>query len=135
MPFKLTPERWHPDPSYPEAILEPPPIGAIGHTRRPGVIRTPRSSPGMFAGNPIPPQNPGEAATGEWARTFTDDPGLRVAYTTGRRLWHSGLLQVQRFITPAQPNSPENLEAAALQINWRRAHGRFRGMRSPEVVE
>jgi hypothetical protein len=129
---------WHPDTTDPATIATPPPVGAMAPLRRGASIarRNPPASPGVFTGNPLPPQSPGESATGAWQSTLAEDAGLRVAYTTGRRLWFSGLLEnVQRFLSPAWPNSPENLEVAAVQINSRRALSRFRGTETPETVE
>jgi len=93
------------------------------------INRIRRQSPGMFSGNPTPPQDPTLAIASELVDSLAGDPGLRLWSTTGRRLFSAGTLYPQRTTPWADfgPNSPAALHTAPVSVNARGALNRFRG--------
>jgi hypothetical protein len=90
-----------------------------------------RVSEGMFLGNPPPPQDISLALMRQTHVGLVDEPGIRLAETTGRAsaTYHAADLQPQQFVRqPAGPNAPELLEQAAVSAgNARQALSRNRG--------
>lgn len=57
-----------------------------------------------------------------------DQPGVRLARATGRRLFHGGYLAPQRFTTlPSATNETYQIQGARVAMNSRRSIGRTRG--------
>jgi hypothetical protein len=85
----------------------------------------------VFSGHPDLPQDLSGALTEQLHVSLVDDPGLRVAETTGRATstYHAADLNPQSFVRqPASPNAPEQLEMAPRAINQRQALSRTRGL-------
>lgn len=75
-----------------------------------------------------PPQDVEGAVLSGWKDSLTDQPGIRLAQPTGRRLYFGGALTVQRFaVKPADSQDADAVLAGLRHNNTRRALGRARG--------
>jgi hypothetical protein len=90
---------------------------------------------GQFAGNPVLPNDVTSAATRELGVAMSDDPGLRLAASRGKRTFRGGGLTVQTFTQPqGGPATDPVLETLPLARIQRRAIGTTRGLpRDPGV--
>lgn len=80
---------------------------------------------GQF-GRHMPPQGAFQALARGLTSSLMEDPGIRLAETTGRRTYSGGGLNVQTFLrAPTGPNT--DLDRAPVSINARRALNRTRG--------
>jgi hypothetical protein len=94
-------------------------------------MRSRRTSPGMFLGNTPPPQDISLALMAQMHVGLVDDPGIRLAETTGRNTstyTAPNLAPQQCERSPAGPNAAELLEQAPVAAgNARQALSRNRG--------
>jgi hypothetical protein len=82
---------------------------------------------GMFAGNEGPPQEPSAAVAGELKNSLMDQPGIRLAQATGRRIYFGGAVAPQLFTRPPSPvNEDAQIRAGIISNNTRRTVGRAR---------
>jgi hypothetical protein len=82
---------------------------------------------GMFSGNEPVPQQPTDAIAGELQNSLMDQPGIRLAEATGRRVFFSGALYPQAFTrAPSPVNEDANVRAGYIGMATRRTVGRAR---------
>lgn len=81
---------------------------------RPGRSHIHALPTGQFAGNPVLPQDLVGANTAQLLDEMSDDPGIRLASSRGRRTFRAGGLHLQTFDQHGGPNSEEALERVPL---------------------
>jgi hypothetical protein len=90
---------------------------------------------GMFAGNEGPPQDLDGAAIGEFKNSLMDQPGIRLAEATGRRMYFGGALYPQAFTRPPSPvNEDAQVRAGVISMNTRRTVGRARAQLADDLA-
>jgi hypothetical protein len=83
---------------------------------------------GVFRDTAPVPQEPTTAIFRGFIDALTDQPGIRLAQATGRRIYTGGALTPQRFAhPPSEINAADSVRAAQLHMNTRRTLGKQRG--------
>lgn len=86
-----------------------------------GDARARRRPIGQFRDCAPSPQDPTHAIVGELLDSMMDQPGIRLAGATGRRIFFAGSLTPQKFTTPPHAvNDDANVRAGMIQMNTRR---------------
>lgn len=101
-------------------------MGPLAHRR---YVRSPRETGfGMFSGL-TQVQDPSRIVGRDLLASLTDQPGLRLAQATGRRVYFGTTAhQPQVFMVPSQPNRADQVRAGARGSgNARRTLGKQRG--------
>jgi hypothetical protein len=102
-------------------------VGPLAHRR---YVRAPRTTGvGMFAGL-VQVQDPSRMIGRNLLASLSDQPGIRLAQATGRRVYFGTTAhQPQRFVVPSNPNRADQLRAGLRGSgNARRSLGRQRGL-------
>jgi hypothetical protein len=102
-------------------------MGPLAHRR---YVRSPRETGfGMFSGL-VQVQDPSRILGRQLLASLTDQPGLRLAQPTGRRVYFGTTAhQPQRFMAPSRVNRADSLRAGLRGSgNARRSLGKQRGL-------